>query len=106
MTTGAAESAAAGRLGLCAARLPIALAVDSLLSIVASVWARVSGTDRRAGAGRGTASGRWARRLLALPDAIVVFVASPALYVWDKARSGASKRRARAMCAMVVMMAA
>ena len=134
MTTGATESAAAGGSASVWRVVLIALAVYFLLSIVASVWARVRGTDRRAGAGRGAGRTRWARRLLALPDAIVVFVASLALSVWDKARSGASTRRAHAaggnrsrrrppgtspgaaltahigmggtMCAMLVMMAA
>jgi hypothetical protein len=112
----------------------IALALYFLLSIVAAVWARLRGTDRRAGAGRAAGRGRWARRLLALPDAIVVFAASLAISVWDKTRPGGDKRRAHAaaghrsrrrppgtspgaaltahigmggtMCAMLVMMAA
>ncbi|MFI8893274.1 DUF5134 domain-containing protein [Streptomyces paradoxus] len=112
----------------------IALALYFLLSIVASVWARLHGAERRGGAGRGAGRSRWARRLLALPDAIVVFVASLALSVRDSARSGAMRRRAHAagghrsrrrppgtspaaaltahigmggtMCAMLVMMAA
>ncbi|MFE9770463.1 DUF5134 domain-containing protein [Streptomyces sp. NPDC005931] len=96
MTTGAAQSAAAGGSASAWRVVVIALAVYFLLSIVASVWARLVGTDRRAGAGRGTGRGRWARHLLALPDAIVVFVASLALSVWDKARRGRTKRRTHA----------
>ncbi|MGA5189247.1 DUF5134 domain-containing protein [Streptomyces griseoincarnatus] len=96
MTTGATESAAAGGSASAWRVVVIALAVYFLLSIVTSVWARLRGTDRRAGAGRGASRGRWVRRLLALPDAIVVFVASLALSVWDKARLGGNKRRAHA----------
>ncbi|GHC94416.1 DUF5134 domain-containing protein [Streptomyces violaceochromogenes] len=131
MTAGAAHSAAAGGSASVWRAVLFALAVYFLLSIVASVWARLRGTDRQSGAGRGPGRGRWARRLLALPDAIVVFVASLALSVWDKARPGGNKRRAHAaagsrrrppgtspgaaltahigmggtMCAMLVMMA-
>jgi len=134
MTTGAGESAAAGGSASVWRAVLIALALYFLLSVVASVWARLRGTDRRVGTGRGAGRSRWARRLLALPDAIVVFVASLALSVWDRARSGPSRRRAHAaggdrsrrrppgtspgaaltahigmggtMCAMLVMMAA
>ncbi len=96
MTTGAGHSAAAGGSASVWRVVLFALALYFLLSIVASVWARLRGTDRQAGAGRGAGRGRWARRFLALPDAIVVFVASLALSVWDKARSGGNKRRAHA----------
>ncbi|GAA1415252.1 hypothetical protein GCM10009601_04590 [Streptomyces thermospinosisporus] len=96
MTTGATESAAAGGSASAWRVVLIALALYFLLSIVASVWARLRGTEERAGAGRGAGRGRWARRLLALPDAIVVFVASLALSVWDTARLGGTKRRAHA----------
>ncbi|MGP4011673.1 DUF5134 domain-containing protein [Streptomyces sp. 4N124] len=134
MTTGATESAAAGGSASAWRVVLLALAVYFLLSIVASVWARLRGTDQRAGTSRGAGRGRWARRLLALPDAIVVFLASLAISVWDMARSGGNKRRAHAaggnrsrrrppgtspgaaltahvgmggtMCAMLVMMAA
>ncbi|MFD4259777.1 hypothetical protein ACFWR9_19675 [Streptomyces sp. NPDC058534] len=112
----------------------IALAVYFLISIVASVWARFRGTDRRADVGHRASKARWARRLLALPDAVVFFAASLAISVWDRARQGGDKRRADAaaskrsrrrppgtspgaaltahvgmggtMCAMLVMMAA
>ncbi|GAA2761945.1 hypothetical protein GCM10010103_09860 [Streptomyces paradoxus] len=96
VTTGAAHSAAAGGSASVWRAVLFALAVYFLLSIVASVWARLRGTDRQSGAGRGAGRGRWARRLLALPDAIVVFVASLALSVWDKARPGGNRRRAHA----------
>ncbi|WOT39047.1 DUF5134 domain-containing protein [Streptomyces coeruleorubidus] len=96
MTAGATHSAAAGGSASVWRLVLIALAVYFLLSIVASVWARLRGTDRQAGAGRGAGRGRWTRRLLALPDAIVVFVASLALSVWDKAGLGGNKRRAHA----------
>ncbi|MGW0762755.1 DUF5134 domain-containing protein [Streptomyces sp. NPDC002814] len=134
MTAGATENAAAGGSASVWRVVLVALAVYFLLSIVASVWARVRGTDRREGAGRGAGRSRWARRLLALPDTIVVFLASLAVSVWDMARSGGNRRRAHAaggnrsrrrppgtspgaaltahigmgstMCAMLVMMAA
>ncbi|MGK5693922.1 DUF5134 domain-containing protein [Streptomyces sp. URMC 128] len=135
MTTGAAAhgSAPGGSTSVWRVVL-IALAVYFLLSVVASVRARLRGTGRRAGAGRAAGKGRWARRLLALPDAIVVFTASLAVSVWDKARPGGDKHRAHGaagnrsrrrppgtspgaalaahigmggtMCAMLVMMAA
>ncbi|MGP4085181.1 DUF5134 domain-containing protein [Streptomyces sp. KR55] len=134
MTTGATQSAAAGDSTSVWRVVLMALAVYFLLSIVASVWARLRGTDRRAGAGRSAGRGRWTRRLLALPDAIVVFAASLAISAWDKARLGGDQHRAHAaaanrsrrrppgtspgaaltahigmggtMCAMLVMMAA
>ncbi|MET9682872.1 hypothetical protein [Streptomyces coeruleorubidus] len=77
MTTGAAHSAASGASTSVWRVVLIALAVYFLLSIVASVWARLRGTDRPVGAGRAAGKGRWARRLRTLPDAIVMFVASP-----------------------------
>ncbi|MCF1593211.1 DUF5134 domain-containing protein [Streptomyces muensis] len=94
MTAGATESAAVSGSASVWRGVLVALAVYFLLSIVASVWARVRGTDRRAGVGRGADRSRWARRLLALPDAVVVFVASLALSVWDRARPGATRRHA------------
>ncbi|MFJ8108093.1 DUF5134 domain-containing protein [Streptomyces sp. NPDC096132] len=81
-----------------------ALAVYFLLSIAASVWARVRGTDRNAPtAGRENGRRRgWGRWLLSMPDTIVVFLASLTLSVWDKARTtergrhGGRRRRAGA----------
>ncbi|GGQ96994.1 hypothetical protein GCM10010280_50830 [Streptomyces pilosus] len=96
MTAGAAHSASAGGSASVWRVVLIVLAAYFLLSIVASVWARLRGADRRTGTGRGAGRGRWARRLLALPDAFVVFVASLAVSVWDVARSGGNKRRAHA----------
>lgn len=63
-----------------------ALAVYFLLSIGASVWARVRGT-RRGGRGAGSHSG-WSRWLLAMPDTVLVYLASLTLSVWDRTRMG------------------
>ncbi|WAZ25760.1 DUF5134 domain-containing protein [Streptomyces cinnabarinus] len=93
MTAGATHSAAAGGAASVWRIVLVALAGYFLLSIVASVWARVRGTGRRAGAGRGAGRNSWARWLLALPDAIVVLAASLAISVWDRARSGGTRRR-------------
>ncbi|MEU3550872.1 DUF5134 domain-containing protein [Streptomyces longwoodensis] len=60
------------------------------LSIGASVWSRVRGTDKSLTAGRG-----WAHWLLAVPDTLVVFLASLTLSVWDKARTGEQSGRGR-----------
>ncbi|GAA0642030.1 hypothetical protein Stsp02_20370 [Streptomyces sp. NBRC 14336] len=96
VTTGAAHSAATTGSASVWRVVLVALAAYFLLSIVASVWARLRGTDRRAAGGRGADRGRWSRRLLALPDAIVVFVASLAISIWDKARLGGDRRRSDA----------
>ncbi|MFI9585955.1 DUF5134 domain-containing protein [Streptomyces sp. NPDC052236] len=59
-----------------------------LLSIGASMWTRVRGTDRTASAGReGGRRRSWARWLLAMPDTVVVFLASLTISVWDKTRT-------------------
>ncbi|MEU5108090.1 DUF5134 domain-containing protein [Streptomyces sp. NPDC021354] len=75
------------------------LAVYFLLSIGASVWARVRGTGRRRPIGREGGRGRgWGRWLLAMPDTVVVFLASLTLSVWDRARAterGSHGRRRR-----------
>ncbi|MPY59922.1 DUF5134 domain-containing protein [Streptomyces spongiae] len=66
-----------------------ALAAYFLLSVAASVWARVRGATRNALPG-GRESGRrhrWGRWLLTMPDTVVVFLASLTLSVWDKART-------------------
>ncbi|MEU1513250.1 DUF5134 domain-containing protein [Streptomyces sp. NPDC005811] len=73
----------------------VALAVYFLLSIGASVWARVRGTDR---AGRSSDSRfSWGRWLLAMPDTVFVFLASLTISVWDRTRmaqrSGHGRRR-------------
>lgn len=81
-----------------------ALAVYFLLSIAASVWARIRGTRRSAlTAGRENTRRRgWSRWLLSMPDTVVVFLASLTLSVWDRARTaqrgrhGSRRRRAGA----------
>ncbi|WP_249938686.1 DUF5134 domain-containing protein [Streptomyces mirabilis] len=71
-------------------RLAIAaIAVYFLLSIAASVWARVRGTGK-SGLTAGRAGGRrrsWGRWLLAMPDTVLVFLASLTISVWDKTRA-------------------
>ena len=94
MASGAAHSPASADSSSVWRAVLLALAVYFLLSIVAAVWARLRGTDRPVGAGRAAGKGRWARRIRALPDAIVVFAASLALSVWDRARPGGDRRRA------------
>jgi hypothetical protein len=66
--------------------LIVALAVYFVLSIGASVWARVRGT-RRGGRGAG-ARFSWGRWLLAMPDTVFVFLASLTTSAWDRARTG------------------
>ncbi|MGW4197125.1 DUF5134 domain-containing protein [Streptomyces sp. NPDC005004] len=72
-----------------------ALAVYFLLSIGASVWARVRG-DNRARRRTGSRSG-WSRWLLVMPDTVLVFLASLTLAAWDGARTaqrpGGGRRR-------------
>ncbi|WP_413810463.1 DUF5134 domain-containing protein [Streptomyces sp. OE57] len=63
-----------------------ALAVYFLLSIGASVWARVRGTGKG-----GTAASRgrnWGRWLLSMPDTVLVFLVSLTVSVWDRTRTG------------------
>ncbi|MFF9136710.1 DUF5134 domain-containing protein [Streptomyces albogriseolus] len=82
MTSAAADAGSSGSVW----RWVIAaLAVYFLLSIGASVWARVRGT-KRGGRGADSRSG-WGRWLLAMPDTVFVFLASLTLSVWDKART-------------------
>ncbi|MGW3107571.1 DUF5134 domain-containing protein [Streptomyces sp. NPDC001100] len=71
------------------------LAVYFLMSVGASLWARVRGTDRTGGdAGSQFSWGRW---LLAMPDTVLVFLASLTISVWDSSgmaqRSGHGRRR-------------
>lgn len=96
MTAGAAHSAAAAGSTSVWRAVLIALAVYFLISIVAAAWVRLRDTERRADTGRSAGKSRWARRFLALPDAIVVFTASLAISVWDKAGPVGDKRRAHA----------
>ncbi|GGN89417.1 hypothetical protein GCM10011579_084240 [Streptomyces albiflavescens] len=61
------------------------LAAYFLLSIGASVWARVRGTGQgRRGVGSRFSWGRW---LLAMLDTVLVFLTSLTLAVWDRART-------------------
>lgn len=73
-----------------------ALAVYFLLSIAASVWTRVRGTQRN-GLVDGRQSGRrrsWARWLLTMPDTVVVYLASlNALRVGQDPHRGAGSPR-------------
>ncbi|MET9391250.1 DUF5134 domain-containing protein [Streptomyces sp. NPDC006624] len=63
------------------------LAVYFVLSVAASLWTRFHGAERSAAApGRRGGRSRWTHRLLALPDAVVVFIASLAVSVWDRTR--------------------
>ncbi|MEU5641062.1 DUF5134 domain-containing protein [Streptomyces milbemycinicus] len=97
----AATDTATGTSSASLWRLVLAgLAVYFLLSIGASVWARVRGTDRqRPTTGREGGRGRsWARWLLAMPDTVVVFLASLTLALWDRSRAaerGGHGRRRR-----------
>ncbi|MDX3458650.1 DUF5134 domain-containing protein [Streptomyces sp. ME02-8801-2C] len=70
-----------------------ALAVYFLMSIAASVWARMRGAR-----GNGSAGGRrrgWGRWLLSMPDTVVVFLASLTVSVWDRARTAERGRHGR-----------
>ena len=97
MTTGAAGAGtSAGSTSVW--RLVIAaLAVYFLLSIAASVWARVRGTGNSSlAAGReGGRRRSWERWLLAMPDTVLVFLASLTISVWDKARTAERAGRGR-----------
>jgi len=75
----------------------VAVAAYFLLSIAASVWARVHGTGR-GGLAVGREGGRrrsWGRWLLTMPDTVIVFLASLMLSVWDKARTAERGRHGR-----------
>ncbi|MFJ5730369.1 DUF5134 domain-containing protein [Streptomyces paradoxus] len=75
----------------------VGLAVYFALSIVASLWTRFRSADRSAAAaGRRSGRSRWMHHLLALPDAMVVFIASLAISVWDRARPRNEKHRSHA----------
>ncbi|UUU28233.1 DUF5134 domain-containing protein [Streptomyces sp. DSM 40750] len=64
--------------------LVVALAVYFLLSVGASVWAKVRGTGR---GGRGSSSRSVGRWLLAMPDTVFVFLASLTISAWERART-------------------
>ncbi|MEU6251242.1 DUF5134 domain-containing protein [Streptomyces sp. NPDC047043] len=69
------------------------LAVYFLLSIGASMWARIRGAGRiRRGA---DAPFGWVRWLLAMPDTVLVFLTSLTLAVWDRARAAERSGRGR-----------
>ncbi|GHG02240.1 hypothetical protein GCM10018777_11270 [Streptomyces albogriseolus] len=86
MTNAAADAGSSAGSGSVWRFVIAALAVYFLLSIGASVWARVRGT-RRSGRGAGSLSG-WSRWLLAMPDTVLVYLASLTLSVWDRTRMG------------------
>jgi hypothetical protein len=95
MTTAAADAGSSAGSGSMWRFVIAALALYFLLSIGASVWARVRGTGR---GGRGAGSRfSWSRWLLAMPDTVLVFLASLTLSVWDRSRmaqrSGRGRRR-------------
>ncbi|GLW47493.1 hypothetical protein Stsp02_31550 [Streptomyces sp. NBRC 14336] len=72
----------------------IGLAVYFALSIAASLWTRFRSADQSAAAaGRRSGRSRWMRHALALPDAVVVFIASLAISVWDRTRLRSEKHR-------------
>ncbi|WP_405522232.1 hypothetical protein OG426_03485 [Streptomyces canus] len=73
------------------------LAVYFLLSIAASAWVRVRGAGRgsRVGGRESARRSGWGRWLLTMPDTVVVFLASPALSVWDRARTTGGGRHGR-----------
>lgn len=74
-----------------------ALAVYFLLSIAASVWARVRGKGRYSLAGNRVRGRRrsWGRWLLTMPDTVVVFLASLTIVVCDRARAAEGGRHGR-----------
>ncbi|GGY15009.1 DUF5134 domain-containing protein [Streptomyces djakartensis] len=96
MASAGTQAAASGSASVW--RLVLAgLAVYFVLSIAASLWTRFRGADRSAMApGRRGGRSGWTHRLLALPDAIVVFIASPAVSVWDRTRPRNEKHRSQA----------
>ncbi|WP_328478532.1 DUF5134 domain-containing protein [Streptomyces sp. NBC_00377] len=70
-----------------------ALAVYFLLSIGASVWAKIRGTnDKGPRANTKFSPVRW---LLAMPDTVFVFLASLTISVWDKSRTAQQSRHGR-----------
>ncbi|MGW5690742.1 MULTISPECIES: DUF5134 domain-containing protein [unclassified Streptomyces] len=99
-TATAADATAASSSGSFWRYVAAALAVYFLLSIGASVWARLRGTNGKhlPGARDGGRGRTWGRWLLAMPDTVVVFVVSLTVSVWDKARTverGSHGRRRR-----------
>ncbi|MGA5899246.1 DUF5134 domain-containing protein [Streptomyces venetus] len=75
----------------------VGLAVYFAVSIAASLWTRFRSADRSAAAaGRRSGRSRWMHHVLALPDAVVVFIASLAVSVWDRTRPRSEKHRSHA----------
>ena len=75
----------------------LGLAVYFVLSIAASLWTRFRSADRSAAAAaRRSGRSRWMHHVLALPDAVVVFIASLAVSVWDRTRLRSEKHRSHA----------
>ncbi|MEU6812645.1 DUF5134 domain-containing protein [Streptomyces sp. NPDC046831] len=75
----------------------VGLAVYFALSIAASLWTRFRSADQSAAAaGRRSGRSRWTHHVLALPDAVVVFIASLAISVWDRTRVRSEKHRSHA----------
>jgi hypothetical protein len=66
-----------------------ALAVYFLLSIASSVWVRIHSTGKSGlTVGReGSRRRSWGRWLLAMPDTVLVFLASLTISAWDKTRA-------------------
>ncbi|MET9819263.1 MULTISPECIES: DUF5134 domain-containing protein [unclassified Streptomyces] len=85
MTNAAADAGSSAGSGSAWRYVVVALAVYFLLSVGASLWARIRGTGnggRRAGSR--SSPGRW---LLAMPDTVLVYLASLTISVWDRTRS-------------------
>ncbi|NGO42676.1 DUF5134 domain-containing protein [Streptomyces ureilyticus] len=103
--TESSDLAAAGDVGASASSgaavwrlVVVVLAVCFLLSIAASMWAQVrdANPSHRLAEGRaGSRRHNWSRWLLAMPDTVVVFLASLTLAVRDRARTvkGGTHRR-------------
>ena len=95
MTNAASDAGSSAGSGSVWRYVIVALAVYFLLSIGASLWARIRGTGNGARrAGFRFSLGRW---LLAMPDTVLVHLASLTISVWDKTRtaqrSGHGRRR-------------
>ncbi|WP_234443172.1 DUF5134 domain-containing protein [Streptomyces cellulosae] len=100
MANSAADAGASAGSGSLWRFVIAALAVYFLLSIGASLWARVRGTGTGTGTGERGRAGTafsWGRWLLSMPDTVLVFLASLTISVWDRSRvaqrSGRGRRR-------------
>lgn len=93
MANSAADAGSSAGSGSAWRFVIVALAVYFLLSIGASVWAKIRGTaDKGPRANAGFSPGRW---LLAMPDTVFVFLASLTISVWDKSRTAQQSRYGR-----------